>query len=156
MSFDTPNGTRGVQMPPAEQMRQMNAGVIADIRAGGSGPEGMNALVLTTIGRRSGEERHTPVAYFPLGDGSYVIVASAAGSAKQPLWYRNLAAAPDRVRVVVAGAEFPVTAEELAGDERDRTWNQITTVSPAFAQYEQDTDRTIPVIRLRPVARAQG
>ena len=156
MSFDTPEGTRGAQLPPAEQMRRMNEGVIADIRAGGSGPQGMSALVLITIGHKSGQERPTPVAYFPLADGSYAVIASAAGAARHPVWYRNLATAPDRVRVVIAGKEFPVTAEELSGDERDRVWAQITAASPGFAQYEELTDRTIPVIRLRPRSVPEG
>ncbi|WP_433701184.1 nitroreductase/quinone reductase family protein [Nocardiopsis sp. CA-288880] len=150
MSFDTPEGTRGTQLPPAEQMRRMNEDVIADIRAGGSGPDGMNALVLVTVGHKSGQERQTPVAYFPLDGDSYAIVASAAGAARHPVWYRNLATAPDRVRVVVAGEELAVTAEELTGGERDRVWAKITAAAPGFAEYERATDRTIPVIRLLP------
>ena len=149
MGFDTPQGSRGAQLPPADQMRQMNEGVIADIRGGGSGPTGMNALVLITVGRKTGQERETPVAYFPLEDGNYAIIASAAGAAKHPVWYLNLGAHPDRVRVVVAGSEFPVTAEEVTGSERDRIWQQVITAAPGFAQYEEATDRTIPVIRLR-------
>jgi deazaflavin-dependent oxidoreductase (nitroreductase family) len=156
MSFNTPQGTRGAQMPPAEQMRKMNEGVIADIRAGGSGPEGMRALVLTTIGRKSGQERSTPVAYFPQEDGSYAIVASAAGAAKHPVWYLNMAAHPDRVRVVIAGEEIPVQAQELTGDERDRVWGRITADAPGFAQYEEATDRLIPVIRLSPRTSEEG
>ncbi|GAB3451963.1 nitroreductase family deazaflavin-dependent oxidoreductase [Streptomonospora sediminis] len=150
MSFDTPEGTRGAQPPTADQMRATNERIMADLRAGGSGTDTINALVLITIGRKSGRERQSPVAYFRLQDGSYAIAASAYGVAKHPLWYYNLADAPDRVRVEVAGEEFAVTAQELTGAERDRVWAQITAEAPEFTAYEKATDRTIPVIRLSP------
>ncbi len=153
MSFNTPNGTRGVQLPPAAQMRPMNERAVADIRAGGNGPfPGMNALVLITTGKKSGQLRETPVAYFQLEDGSYLIVASAAGAAKHPAWYFNLGAQPNHeARIVVAGREMAVRAEELLGADRDALWQQITAQSQGFAQYEQMTDRTIPLIRLFPI-----
>lgn len=150
MSFTTPNGTRGVELPPAEQMRPMNDRMIANVRNGGSGMPGMSTLVLITVGKKTGQERETPVAYFAQPDGSYVVIASAAGAAKHPAWYFNLGAHPDQARIVVAGRELAVTAEELHGETRDALWQQITASSPGFAQYERSTDRTIPVIRLTP------
>src|SRR6266498_2498821 len=76
---------------------------------------GMNALVLTTIGRKSGVERQTPVGRFPGQDGSWLIVASAAGAAGHPAWYYNLAAHPDQVWIEMAGRKVAVTAEQLHG-----------------------------------------
>jgi deazaflavin-dependent oxidoreductase (nitroreductase family) len=111
---------------------------------------GFNALVLTTVGRKTGVERSTPVGWFPGPDGSWLIVASAAGAAKNPAWYYNLAAHPDRVRIETAGRTTAVTAEELHGQERDEAWRQITAAAPRFAQYQVKTDREIPVIRLTP------
>jgi deazaflavin-dependent oxidoreductase (nitroreductase family) len=145
MSFSTPNGTRGGRQPSAEMMRQINARTIASVRQGESGG---NVLVLITIGKKSGVERETPVAFFPVKDGSLLIVASAAGAARHPAWYFNLAASPEKARVIVAGQEFAVTAEELHGAVREQAWRQITAMSQGFAQYEQMTDREIPVIRL--------
>ncbi|PUB27663.1 deazaflavin-dependent oxidoreductase (nitroreductase family) [Promicromonospora sp. AC04] len=148
MSFNTPNGTYGAQMPVSTaQMRAMNERNIAAIRAGQSAM-GMQALVLITIGKKSGQVRENPVAYFPVSNDSWLVVASAAGAAKHPAWYFNLAAQPDKARVVLAGEEFDVDAEELHGQEREHVWRQIASASAGFAQYETLTDRVIPVIRL--------
>ena len=72
-----------------------------------------DALVLTTIGRRTGEERRSPLGWFPGPDGSFLIVAAAAGAPKNPAWYYNLAAHPDRVRVELPGRDVAVTAHSF-------------------------------------------
>ncbi len=109
-----------------------------------------DALVLTTIGRRTGEERRSPLGWFPGPDGSFLIVAAAAGAPKNPAWYYNLAAHPDRVRVELPGRDVAVTAQQLHGAERDEAWQQITAASPQFGKYQEQTDRELPVIRLVP------
>jgi deazaflavin-dependent oxidoreductase (nitroreductase family) len=111
---------------------------------------GVNALVLTTIGAKSGAKRTNPVGWFPGQNGSWLIVASANGAARNPAWYHNIAAHPDEVQVEVEGRTIAVTAEQLHGAERDKAWQQITAAAPRFAQYEQKTDRVLPVIRLVP------
>jgi deazaflavin-dependent oxidoreductase (nitroreductase family) len=111
---------------------------------------GFNALVLTTVGHRSGARRETPVGWFPGKDGSWLIVASANGAARNPAWYYNLAAHPDRVQIETAGRKVDVTAEELHGSERDEAWQQIIAAVPRFAAYQTKTDRELPVIRLVP------
>jgi deazaflavin-dependent oxidoreductase (nitroreductase family) len=148
MSFDTPNGTRG-RRQPGTLGRWANKFTMGRIRRKGK-LGSMNALVLTTIGRKSGAERHTPVGRFPGKDGSWVIVASAAGGANNPAWYYNLAAYPDRAWIEMDGRKVAVTAEQLEGAEREEAWRQITTTAPNFAKYETATDRVIPVIRLTP------
>lgn len=147
MSFTTPNGTYGAEQPSVEQMHALNERNAAALRQGQT-VMGMHALVLITVGRKSGLRRENPVAYFPLPDGGWLIIASAAGAAKNPDWYFNLAAHPERARVVLDGEEFPVEAEELHGNEREGHWHQIAAASPGFARYETLTDRLIPVIRL--------
>jgi deazaflavin-dependent oxidoreductase (nitroreductase family) len=64
---------------------------------------GFDALVLTTIGRKSGRERQTPVGWFPGKDDGWLIVASAAGAARNPAWFHNLAAHPDKVWMEMPG-----------------------------------------------------
>ncbi|SNY44787.1 nitroreductase/quinone reductase family protein [Paractinoplanes atraurantiacus] len=150
MGFDTPEGTRGAQLFSADQTREFNDRAIAMVRAGGAGMPGMNTLILITVGRKSGADRETPVAYFREPEGTMLIAASAAGAARHPDWYRNLGAHPGRARVVIAGAEHAVSAEELTGHQRARAWDLITAAAPNFAQYEDLTDRLIPVIRLTP------
>jgi deazaflavin-dependent oxidoreductase (nitroreductase family) len=151
MSFDTPNGTKGARQPRAGRlMRWFNTFAMNRIRKSGKFMGGMDALVLTTVGRKSGVERSSPVGYFPGDDGSWLIVASAAGAPKNPAWYYNIAAHPDQVRIETAGRTIAVTAEQLHGAARDEAWQQITASAQRFAQYQQKTDRELPIIRLTP------
>jgi deazaflavin-dependent oxidoreductase (nitroreductase family) len=69
---------------------------------------GMDVLFLTTIGRRTGQRRETPVVWFPDGEDAWPIVASAAGSAHNPDWYHNLAAHPDQVWIGLPGRNLRV------------------------------------------------
>jgi deazaflavin-dependent oxidoreductase (nitroreductase family) len=149
MTFDTPNGTHGARQPKAGLlMRWFNGWNMNRIRRRGGKIMRMDALVLTTVGRKSGAERSTPVAYFPDGANAWLVVASAQGAAKNPAWYHNLAAHPDQVKIELAGRTISVVAEQLHGAERDRAWQQITDASPRFGKYEEKTDRELPVIRL--------
>jgi deazaflavin-dependent oxidoreductase (nitroreductase family) len=152
MGFDTPDGTRGARQPRAGLMlRWANKMAARRIRRTGKMMGlGFNALVLTTIGRKSGLPRTTPVGWFPGPDGSWLIVASAAGAARNPAWYHNLAANPGQVEIEVKGRSIPVTAEQLHGADRAKAWQEITTASPRFADYQRKTDRELPVIRLAP------
>jgi deazaflavin-dependent oxidoreductase (nitroreductase family) len=140
MSFDTRNGTRGARQPGGKFMLWLNRMSAKRIRRTGRAA-GFNALVLTTVGRKSGIARETPVGYFLGKNDSYLIVASAAGAARNPAWYYNLAAHPDQVDIETAGRRLPVTAQELHGPERDEAWQQITTAAPRFAAYQKKTDR---------------
>ena len=150
MSFSTGDGTRGAKQPGGRFMRWINRWMMSRIRRTGKAPGmGFDALVLTTIGRKSGVERSTPVGWFPGKDGTWIIVASAAGAPKNPDWYHNLAAHPDRVQIETAGRKVRVVAEQLHGDEREEVWRQITAASAQFAKYQEKTDREIPIIRLR-------
>jgi deazaflavin-dependent oxidoreductase (nitroreductase family) len=109
---------------------------------------GMNVLVLTTIGAKSGTERTNPVGYFQADDETWLIVASAAGAPRNPAWYYNIAAHPDKVTIEMAGRKIPVTAEQLHGAEREEARQRIVTAAPRFAQYQTKTDRELPIIRL--------
>lgn len=153
MSFDTPNGTRGSRQPRASRaMRWFNNWAMSRIRKSGKFMGGMDALILTTVGRKTGAQRRTPVGYFRSGNDGWLVVASAAGAARNPAWYYNIAAHPDEIHIEVAGREIAVSAEQLNGTTRENAWRQITAASPRFAQYQQKTDRQLPVIRLVPRA----
>jgi deazaflavin-dependent oxidoreductase (nitroreductase family) len=115
---------------------------------------GFKALILMSVGRKSGLPRMTPVGYFPGKEGNWLIVASAAGSAGNPAWYYNLAAHPDKVQVEIEGRTVAVIAEQLHGAERQQAWEQIIAAAPRFAQYQHKTDRELPIIRL--VSRSGG
>jgi deazaflavin-dependent oxidoreductase (nitroreductase family) len=148
MTFNTRNGTRGGHQP-GRMMLWINKLTAGGIRKRGHAM-GFSALVLTTVGRRTGIERESPVSCFAEEDGSWLIVASANGAAKNPAWYYNLAAHPDRVRVDTNGRSVAVTAHELHGTDREQAWRFITVAAPRFAAYQRKTDRQLPVIRLVP------
>jgi deazaflavin-dependent oxidoreductase (nitroreductase family) len=149
MSFDVPVGTRGARQPRAGMMmRFVNNMAAGRIRRSGK-MMGFSALILTTVGAKSGAERSNPVGYFPGKDGGRLIVASAAGATRNPAWYHNIAAHPDQVRIEVGGRTIPVTAEQLHGPDRDAAWQQIVAAAPRFASYQQKTDRQLPVILLK-------
>ncbi|HKS98862.1 MAG TPA: nitroreductase/quinone reductase family protein [Rugosimonospora sp.] len=149
MSFDTRAGTRGARQPSGRVMVWFNKLMARRIRKGGQFM-GFNALVLTTVGRKTGAERTTPVGWFPDKDGGWLIVASAAGAPGNPAWYHNIAAHPDKVQIEVDGRKIPVTAEQLHGLQRADAWVQIVTAAPRFGAYQEKTDRELPIIRLVP------
>jgi deazaflavin-dependent oxidoreductase (nitroreductase family) len=155
MTFESRNGTRGARQPTAGPlMRYLNTVVVRRIRKKGHAMGRMNTLVLTTIGKKSGEPRETPVGWFPGEGGSWLIVASAAGAPKNPAWYYNLAANPDKVIIEVDGRKIPVVAEQLHGSARETAWESVVAAAPRFGQYAVKTDRELPVIRL--TARSAG
>jgi deazaflavin-dependent oxidoreductase (nitroreductase family) len=150
MGFDTPAGTRGARQPLAGlRVRWANKTAASRFRRTGK-MLGFNGLILTTVGARSGAERTNPVGWWPGPDGSWLIVAAAAGAARNPAWYHNIAAHPDKVQIEVDGRRIRVTAEQLHGAERAKAWRQIAAAAPRFAQYQRKTDRELPVIHLVP------
>ena len=74
---------------------------------------------------QSGAERATPLGWFPGKDGSWLIVA-AAGGPRNPAWYHNLAAHPDKVQIEMAGRKVAVIAEQLHGAEREAAWRPVS------------------------------
>src|SRR5215471_6151973 len=150
MSFDTPTGTRGGRQPRAGLLlRLINKNAASRFRRTGK-MLGFNGLILTTVGARSGAKRTSPVGWWPGPDGSWLIVAAANGAARNPAWYHNIAAHPGNVQIEVDGRRIGVTAEQLHGAERAEAWRQIAAATPRFAQYQDKTDRELPVIRLVP------
>ena len=117
-------------------------------RRSGDKFQGMDLLYLTTVGAKSGQQRQVPVARFADGPDSWLVVASAAGSAHHPGWYHNIAAHPDQIWVEFGGQQLRVTAAQLDGDARTEAWQRIAQLQPRYSGYEQKTDRAIPVIRL--------
>lgn len=149
MSFDTPDGTRGRRQPGRSRIERWGNRIMVE-RLRREGAEPGKVLVIVTVGSRTGLERKTPVRWFPgEGDTRYV-VASADGAPRNPAWYRNIAAHPDRVRIEFAGRRIEVVPEQLHGAERERVWRQLTAQVKGYARYERATDREIPVILLTP------
>jgi len=150
MSFEkTPGGTRGARVPGSNPVTRALARVMTNWhRRSGDKFQGMDLLYLTTVGAKSGQKRQTSLARFPDGEDSWLVVASAAGSARHPAWYHNIAAHPDQVWVEFGGRQMRVTPTQLDGEARAQAWQRITQRQPRYADYEQKTDRVMPVIRL--------
>ncbi|GAA5156812.1 MULTISPECIES: nitroreductase family deazaflavin-dependent oxidoreductase [Amycolatopsis] len=110
---------------------------------------GVPALILTTKGRKTGEDRKFPLIYQEV-DGNYVIVASKGGDPKHPGWYLNLQANPE-VKVQVKGDKFTARARTADDAEREKLWPVMAKVWPAYDEYQQKTDRKIPVVILERV-----
>jgi len=108
--------------------------------------QGVRTLLLTTTGRRSGEERTTPLIYGE-DDGSFVVVASKGGAPDDPAWMKNLREDPE-ARVQVAADKFDARARAATGEERDRLWAHMAEIWPAYEDYATKTDREIPVVVL--------
>lgn len=111
---------------------------------------GVTTLVLTTTGRKSGEQRRSAMIYGE-HDGAYVVIASQGGAPTHPNWYHNLTANPE-VEVQVGADRFKARARTAEGEERDRLWSVMTGVWPNFDVYQTRTDRIIPVVVLERVA----
>ena len=109
---------------------------------------GTSVLILTTTGRKSGEQRSTPLIYQER-DGSYVIVASKGGSPDHPAWYLNLSEQPE-VTVQVRDRRFPARARTATAQERSELWSLMTDTWPAYDDYQRKTEREIPVVVLEP------
>ena len=133
--------------------REFNARNIDEFRRNGGKVggqfEGFPLLLLTSTGAKSGTERVNPVAYFDI-DGKIYVVGSAAGRESSPGWVFNLRANPQASVEIGADRPKPVVAQELSREERDRIYQIVVQRAPGFGEYEQLTDRVIPVFELVP------
>ncbi|HEV2858513.1 MAG TPA: nitroreductase family deazaflavin-dependent oxidoreductase [Solirubrobacterales bacterium] len=102
-------------------------------------------LLLTTVGRRSGQPRTVPVMYVP-GEEP-ILVASDGGNSSHPAWYLNLEAEP-RAEIEIEGRRQEVLARTVTGEEREPLWQRAVALYPAYADYQHRTDRQLPVIVL--------
>ena len=109
---------------------------------------GMPVLLLTTVGRKSGKQRTTPLMYIRAGD-SYVVTASNNGKGRHPAWLSNLQVTP-QVQIEVPGQRLEVQAEVATQAEQERRWPQLEAEAPFFDKYRQKTTRAIPMVLLNP------
>lgn len=109
-------------------------------------PFGVDVLVLTTTGRRSGARRSVLLQYFPDGD-DMLLVAAAGGDDHHPACYHNLRSQP-RADVEIGARRFAVEARELGSAEIERSWPRILERAPDYERYLRATDRRLPLVRL--------
>lgn len=108
--------------------------------------QGTTVLILTTTGRRSGEERSTPLIYGKHGE-DHVVVASKGGAEDHPAWYLNLSEQPE-VKVQVRGDRFTARARTAGAEEKPELWKMMTERWPAYDEYQRKTSRDIPLVVL--------
>jgi deazaflavin-dependent oxidoreductase (nitroreductase family) len=111
--------------------------------------QGVPVIVVTSVGAGSGKLRKNPVMRVE-HEGRYAAVASKGGAPEHPAWYRNLVEHP-LVEVQDGTHRGDYTAREISGAEREEWWARAVAVWPDYAEYQQKTDRDIPVFVLEPV-----
>jgi deazaflavin-dependent oxidoreductase (nitroreductase family) len=151
-----PRGTRGVPFPrlPSLLTRAFSRLQARGFRRsrGGRTQGGVAAILLHTVGARSGEPRSALLGYLPEGPDSWLIIASLAGAARNPSWLYNLAHDPHATIEFGNGRRVDVLAQTIEGTDLDSAWQRIGRDAPEYAGYLSKTDRAIPVVRLRAAA----
>jgi F420H(2)-dependent quinone reductase len=110
---------------------------------------GMPVVIVTNLGNKTGGIRKTPLMRVEV-DGTYVAVASKGGAPEHPQWYHNLKANPD-VTVRDRDRVMEMRAREVTdAEERARLWSAAVEAYPPYAEYQERTERQIPVFALEP------
>ncbi len=105
---------------------------------------GMPVIILTTRGHSSGKVRKSALMRVE-HDGAYAVIGSQGGAPEDPAWVGNLRAAPDEVALQDGPTPFAARAREVRGEERQRWWDRAVEAYPPYADYQEKTDRLIPV-----------
>jgi deazaflavin-dependent oxidoreductase (nitroreductase family) len=96
--------------------------------------------------------RTSPVGGFVDGEDAWLVAATLGGSAHHPAWFLNMAAHPDDIWLEVGSERFKVRGESLEGQERVEALARIAKVSSRYGEYQEKTDREIPIVRLTRVS----
>jgi F420H(2)-dependent quinone reductase len=105
-------------------------------------------LILNTIGRKSGQLRSIPIAYF-FYEGKYLVVESNWGKGYHADWYFNLLSQP-QASIEVKGEKIQVKARFAEGEEYDRLWEYVTKRHSPYLEYQKMTSRKLPIAILEP------
>ncbi|WP_338596419.1 nitroreductase family deazaflavin-dependent oxidoreductase [Saccharopolyspora sp. SCSIO 74807] len=137
-----------VEFNPTDWVREQTKKIVETGTTEGLDVQGSPIVLLTLRGAKSGKLRYTPVMRVE-HNGSYAVIASKGGAPEHPSWYYNIKAHP----------EFPLqdgtvtkdyVAREVEGAERAEWWDRAVAAYPSYADYQEKTDRHIPVFVLDP------
>jgi deazaflavin-dependent oxidoreductase (nitroreductase family) len=106
---------------------------------------GMPIIIVTTRGNKSGKLRKTALMKVE-HDGEYALVASMGGAPTHPVWYHNLTADPEAVMIQDGPEPWDAVVREVDGEERAVWWERSVAAYPPYADYQEKTDRKIPVL----------
>ncbi len=109
---------------------------------------GRPVVIVTSLGARSGKVRKTPLMRVE-HEGRYALVASQGGAPKHPTWYFNLVAHP-HIELQDGPAPQDMTVRLIEGDEKAEWWERAVAAFPPYADYQEKTDREIPVFLAEP------
>jgi deazaflavin-dependent oxidoreductase (nitroreductase family) len=123
-----------------------NAGVVG-------GPfEGKRLVLLHHIGRRSGQERVTPLVGAADGD-AYLVCGSLGGAPEDPVWVANIEAGPGETTIEVGGQTLraKTTVVRPTSQDWERLYGIWSAYWPDSKEYETHTSRKFPIVRLEPI-----
>lgn len=112
---------------------------------------GLPIVIVTTRGNKSGKLRKTPLMKVEHG-GEWALIGSVGGAPKNPEWVYNLRADPTAAMVQDGPEPVDVTVREVTGDERAQWWERAVAAFPTYAEYQEKTERLIPVFVATPVS----
>ncbi|HET9421321.1 MAG TPA: nitroreductase family deazaflavin-dependent oxidoreductase [Nocardioides sp.] len=107
-------------------------------------------VVITSLGAKSGKLRKNPVMRVE-HDGVYAAVASYGGAPAHPVWYHNFVAHPE-VELQDGPEPHLYRARIAEGEERAIWWKRSVEQYAPYAEYQERTDREIPVFLLERVS----
>jgi len=151
-SYRAPMTLEGEYVPsPAQWVRdQVEAYESSGGRLGNTLRDtGLPVIIVTTRGNRTGKLRKTPLMRVE-HDGEYALVASKGGAPAHPVWYHNLVGDPEAVTIQDGPEPIDVTVRQVVGDERAAWWERAVAAFPPYAEYQDKTDREIPVLVASP------
>jgi F420H(2)-dependent quinone reductase len=134
------------ELSPTGWVRDQTEKILSSGTTDVVGINGMSVILLTTRGVKSGKLRKVPLMRVE-HDGAYAIVASLGGAPQNPVWYANVKAEP-HVELQDGTVTKDYTAREVTGEEKAQWWERAVTAFPNYAEYQQKTDREIPVFVL--------
>ena len=109
---------------------------------------GFSVVTLTTKGAKSGWQRTAPINGFADGENAWLVVASKAGADTNPAWFVNMVKNPNDIWLKVGRRNLKVRGEVLTGAARLAALRGVAAMSPQYGEYQERTDREIPIIRL--------
>jgi deazaflavin-dependent oxidoreductase (nitroreductase family) len=136
-------------LSPVDWVREQTEKILANGTTDGTTIRGLDVVLLKIRGRKTGNLHWVPLMRVE-HEGAYAIVASVGGAPKHPTWYWNVVANP-HVELQDGTVSKDYLAREVTGEEKARWWERAVAAYPPYAEYQERTDREIPVFVLEPM-----
>jgi deazaflavin-dependent oxidoreductase (nitroreductase family) len=137
------------ELSPTEWVRDQTEQILRTGTTDGLHVADRPIVLFTVTGAKSGKQRLVPLMRVE-HDGSYAMVASKGGAPEHPVWYANVVANPE-VSLQDGTTVGRFRAREVHGEERAAWWDRAVAAYPPYAEYQQNTDRLIPIFVVDPI-----